>query len=171
MTLLKINRGKESALPKYYNDGWIYFCTDTGSFLIDHENPLNNNLITRTKINADHADKIYYTQNEEPPESVPDDTLWIDMDEEIFPILKIKKNGEWITINSTENKANKEHFHKTSDITEGILNIEQGGTNYNSMYDIQSESSAILRYRPSGLVPQETYPTQNQNGAIYWMYE
>lgn len=111
-----------------------------------------------------------------------------------MPILKIKKDGKWITIGSIDaktldnkpasyfaaaydveqledNKANKEHFHKTSDITEGILNIEQGGTNYSSMYDTQSESSATLRYRPSGLVPQETYPDQDQNGAIYWIYE
>ena len=107
MSLLKINRGKESDLPENYNDGWIYFCTDTGSFLIDHENPFDNTII-RTKINAEHTDKIYYTQNEEPPDNVPDGTLWIAMDEEISEDQKyeyITEEYAKVIINNLLNEA------------------------------------------------------------------
>lgn len=79
MSLFKVNRGNESNLPSKLTDGWAYFCTDTGSFLIDHYD--STNTLVRSKINAEYADKLRYVQNEEPIDA-PEGTLWIDLDAE-----------------------------------------------------------------------------------------
>lgn len=79
MSLFKVNRGNEANLPTTLTDGWAYFCTDTGSFLIDHYD--STNTLVRSKISAEYTDKIRYVQNEEPTD-VPDGTLWLDMDAE-----------------------------------------------------------------------------------------
>lgn len=77
MSLFKVNRGNEVNLPNELTDGWVYFCTDTGSFFIDHYD--STNALIRSKINAEHADKLRYIQGEEPADA-PEGTLWIDMD-------------------------------------------------------------------------------------------
>lgn len=51
MALFKVCRGSEANLPSVLNDGWAYFCTDTGNFYIDHYDA-DTNLI-RSQINAD----------------------------------------------------------------------------------------------------------------------
>ena len=63
MALFKILRGNETALPTKKTDGYAYFCTDTGSFFIDHTN--ENNILQRSKISAEYADKLRYVENGE----------------------------------------------------------------------------------------------------------
>lgn len=67
---------------------------------------------------------------------------------------------------SFDEKADLEHIHDVNDITSGILDIEYGGTGYNSIVDTEYNTP---RYRASVLVPEETYPYDN--GVINWMYE
>lgn len=71
MALFKVNRGNESDLPIKLTDGWAYFCTDTGSFLIDHYD--STNTLIRSKINAEYADKLRYVQDGETLELTPQD--------------------------------------------------------------------------------------------------
>lgn len=61
MSLFKVSRGSESNLPSQKTDGWAYFCTDTGSFWIDHKDA--NNVLVRSKISANFADKLRYIEN------------------------------------------------------------------------------------------------------------
>ena len=94
MSLFKVNRGNEANLPAKLTDGWAYFCTDTGSFLIDHYD--STNTLIRSKINAEYADKLRYVQNEEPVDA-PDGTLWIDLDAEGF----VDSGGTSVFIDTT----------------------------------------------------------------------
>lgn len=71
MSLFKVNRGNESDLPIKLTDGWAYFCTDTGSFLIDHYD--STNTLIRSKISAEYADKLRYIQNGETLELTPEE--------------------------------------------------------------------------------------------------
>lgn len=61
MSLFKVLRGSESNLPTNKTDGWAYFCTDTGSFWIDHLD--SNNTLIRSKISAKFADKLRYVED------------------------------------------------------------------------------------------------------------
>lgn len=61
MSLFKVLRGSESNLPTQKTDGWAYFCTDTGSFWIDHLD--SNNTLVRSKISANFADKLRYVKD------------------------------------------------------------------------------------------------------------
>ena len=49
-------------MPIVKHDGWAYFCTDTGSFFIDHLDA--NNEVVRSKISAEYADKLRYEKDE-----------------------------------------------------------------------------------------------------------
>ena len=69
MALFKVNRGNEANLPSKLTDGWAYFCTDTGSFLIDHYD--STNTLVRSKISAEYADMLRYVQNGETVELTP----------------------------------------------------------------------------------------------------
>lgn len=69
MSLFKVNRGNESDLPIKLTDGWAYFCTDTGSFLIDHYD--STNILIRSKINSEYADKLRYIKDGETIELTP----------------------------------------------------------------------------------------------------
>lgn len=71
MSLFKVNRGNESDLPIKLTDGWAYFCTDTGSFLIDHYD--STNTLIRSKISAEYADKLRYIQDGETFELTPEE--------------------------------------------------------------------------------------------------
>ena len=64
------------------------------------------------------------------------------------------------------NKSNIDHTHDTSDITSGVLDVEYGGTGYDSIVDT---TYTTPRYRASALVSIETIP--DNNGIINWMYE
>ena len=48
MALFKVNRGNRATLPQTKNDGYAYFCTDTGEFYIDYKvgNTVQRRLIT-----------------------------------------------------------------------------------------------------------------------------
>lgn len=61
MSLFKVCRGAEGNLPATLTDGYAYFCTDTGSFYIDHKN--TSNTLVRSKISAKYADKLRYVKN------------------------------------------------------------------------------------------------------------
>lgn len=63
-------------------------------------------------------------------------------------------------------KADLEHVHDLDDITIGVLDVEHGGTGYNSIVDTTYRTA---RYRASALVRTETYP--DDNGVIHWVYE
>lgn len=56
MALFKVCRGNETDLPSAKNDGWAYFCTDTGNFYIDHID--SSGALVRTQINASCANKL-----------------------------------------------------------------------------------------------------------------
>lgn len=71
MALFKVNRGNEANLPFKLTDGWAYFCTDTGSFLIDHYD--STDTLVRSKVNAEYADKLRYVQDGETLELTPQD--------------------------------------------------------------------------------------------------
>lgn len=70
MALFKVFRGDETNLPASMNDGWAYFCTDTGNFYIDWDNGEN---LVRTQINANYANKLQYRDDEELVEINPQD--------------------------------------------------------------------------------------------------
>lgn len=61
MSLFKVCRGAEGNLPTIKTDGYAYFCTDTGSFYIDHKNA--SNVLVRSKISANYADKLRYVKD------------------------------------------------------------------------------------------------------------
>ena len=61
MSLFKVLRGSEARLPTQKTDGYAYFCTDTGSFWIDHLD--SNNTLIRSKISANFADKLRYIED------------------------------------------------------------------------------------------------------------
>jgi hypothetical protein len=69
VSLFKVNRGNEANLPTNLTDGWAYFCTDTGSFLIDHYD--STNTLVRSKISAKYADMLRFEQNGETIELNP----------------------------------------------------------------------------------------------------
>lgn len=69
MSLFKIARGSEANLPTTKTDGWAYFCTDTGSFWIDHKDA--DDILVRSKISANFADKLRYMKDEETIELDP----------------------------------------------------------------------------------------------------
>jgi hypothetical protein len=69
LSLFKISRGSEANLPIKKTDGWAYFCTDTGSFWIDHYDA--NNTLVRSKISANFADKLRYVKGGETIELDP----------------------------------------------------------------------------------------------------
>ena len=73
MALFKVNRGNEANLPSKLTDGWAYFCTDTGSFLIDHYD--STNTLVRSKVNAEYADMLRYVQNGETVELTPEEII------------------------------------------------------------------------------------------------
>lgn len=60
MALFKVLRGDESNLPATLNDGWAYFCSDTGNFYIDWADDAGN--LTRTQVNANYAGKLKYEE-------------------------------------------------------------------------------------------------------------
>ena len=69
MSLFKVLRGSEANLPTKKTDGWAYFCTDTGSFWIDHKDA--NDTLVRSKISANFADKLRYIKDGETVELDP----------------------------------------------------------------------------------------------------
>lgn len=69
MSLFKVSRGSEANLPTKKTDGWAYFCTDTGSFWIDHTDA--NDELVRSKISANFADKLRYVADGETVELDP----------------------------------------------------------------------------------------------------
>lgn len=62
MALFKVYRGNETNLPAAMNDGWAYFCTDSGNFYIDW---FNGSALTRTQINANYASNLKYLDGDE----------------------------------------------------------------------------------------------------------
>ena len=67
LALFKVFRGDETNLPASMNDGWAYFCTDTGNFYIDWDNGEN---LVRTQINSNYANKLRYMDDEELVEKI-----------------------------------------------------------------------------------------------------
>jgi hypothetical protein len=60
----------------------------------------------------------------------------------------------------------QEHTLSANKITSGILDVERGGTGYESIIDTEYTTA---RYRASALAPIETTP--DDNGIINWTYE
>lgn len=82
MSLFKVNRGNEIHLPTKKTDGWAYFCTDTGAFLIDHYD--STNTLVRSKVNAEYADKLRYIKNGETVELSPQNIAINDIDYDTY---------------------------------------------------------------------------------------
>ena len=62
MALFKVLRGQEANLASQpLNDGWAYFCSDTGNFFIDHTNTAGS--LVRSQINADAAYALRYSKD------------------------------------------------------------------------------------------------------------
>jgi hypothetical protein len=59
-----------------------------------------------------------------------------------------------------------EHTLSANKITSGILDVERGGTGYDSIVDTEYTTT---RYRASALVSTEATP--DYNGTINWTYE
>lgn len=108
MSLFKVNRGNESNLPIKLTDGWAYFCTDTGSFLIDHYD--STNTLVRSKINAEFADKLRFDHHGEMIEITAED------------------------INDAMSRVDTHKHNAGTDITSGILPVARGGTGNGSGY-------------------------------------
>lgn len=108
MSLFKVNRGNESNLPIKLTDGWAYFCTDTGSFLIDHYD--STNTLVRSKINAEYADKLRFDHHGEMIEITAED------------------------INDAIYRVDNHKHDAATDITSGILPVARGGTGNGSGY-------------------------------------
>lgn len=62
MALFKVYRGNETNLPTSMNDGWAYFCTDTGNFYIDWTSESG---LIRTQVNANCANNLRYLDGNE----------------------------------------------------------------------------------------------------------
>ena len=65
-----------------------------------------------------------------------------------------------------DEKADLGHVHDLDEIISDVLDVEHGGTGYNSIIDT---TYSAARYRASALVRTETYPYDN--GVINWVYE
>ncbi len=123
MSLFKVSRGSEANLPSQKTDGWAYFCTDTGSFFIDHLD--SSDTLVRSKISANFADKLRYIQDGETVELNPDD---------IATHIENKDNPHGVTV-AQIGAATADHKHDAStDITSGILPVSRGGTGNNFGY-------------------------------------
>lgn len=121
MALFKILRGSETALPENKIDGYAYFCTDTGSFFIDHqvevkkEDGTSEIIIARSKISANCADKLRYLKDGEICEIEPKDIVTT------INILDIIKNVElpYFTLKD-EITGNPHKLH----ISNGVLMLD-----------------------------------------------
>lgn len=85
--------------------------------------------------------------------------------ERMWQNILIKLNN-YATQAALDGKADSEHEHSATNITTGILDIEHGGTGYDSIVDT---TYTVARYRASALDSTETIPVDN--GIINWMYE
>ena len=83
MALFKVYRGHEDNLPTTKTDGYAYFCTNTGSFYIDHKD--TSGVLVRSKISARYADKLRYVQDGE--------TIEIDASEVLTASNAVEKLG------------------------------------------------------------------------------
>ena len=58
LALFRVCRGNESNLPATMNDGWAYFCTDTGNFYIDWAD--DQGALYRVQINSNYSNSLRY---------------------------------------------------------------------------------------------------------------
>ena len=73
MALFKVFQGNEAGLPKTLTDGYCYFLKDKHYFYIDHKN--SSNVLVRSKLSAEFADKLRYTKNGTEIEISPEEIL------------------------------------------------------------------------------------------------
>lgn len=104
-----------------------------------------------------------HTANTENPHGVTKEQVGLANVDNTSDIEKPISNATQEALNE---KANSEHVHNASHITDGILEVAYGGTGYDSIVDTEYTTP---RYRASALVAAETIPSEN--GIINWMYE
>ena len=73
MAIFIVCRGAEANLPSTKTDGYAYFTTDTGVFYIDHKD--SSNTLVRSKISAEYAEKLRYSDGSDTIEIDPSDIL------------------------------------------------------------------------------------------------
>lgn len=64
MAIFKILRGKEVDIPQLKNDGYCYYCIDTGNYYIDYLDR-DSNEVVRGKISVGCADSLKYIEDGE----------------------------------------------------------------------------------------------------------
>lgn len=60
MALFKISKGNKKNLPTKLTEGYAYFCEDTHEFYIDHYDPANNKILTRSLIRGETPNIIWH---------------------------------------------------------------------------------------------------------------
>ena len=104
-----------------------------------------------------------HTSNTENPHGVTKEQVGLANVDNTADIEKPISNAMQSALNK---KADREHQHYASDITDGILGVAYGGTGYDSIVDTEYTTA---RYRASTLDSTEIIPVDN--GIINWVYE
>lgn len=117
------------------------------------------------KLNSFVSNEIFndHVENKENPHEVTKEQIGLSDVDNTADLDKPISNAMQVALDT---KADFEHAHDTGDITSGILDVEHGGTGYESIID---NTYTMPRYRASALVSIETTP--DDNGVINWLYE
>jgi hypothetical protein len=118
-----------------------------------------------TKLNSFVSNEVFndHIENKDNPHEVTKEHVGLGDVDNTADIDKPISNAMQAAL---DDKADSDHAHDAADITSGILDVEHGGTGYNSVID---DVYTTPRYRASALVSTETDPVDN--GIINWMYE
>lgn len=118
-----------------------------------------------TKLNGFVVNEAFesHIDNKENPHEVTKEQIYLG---DVDNTADLDKPISYATQAALDEKAAYEHTHDVDDITSGILDVEHGGTGYDSFID---NTYTTPRYRASALVPIETDPVDN--GVINWVYE
>ena len=182
MSLFKISRGSETNLPSQKTDGWAYFCTDTGSFWIDHKDA--NDTLVRSKISANFADKLRYVEDGETVELNPSEIATNTYVDNVAKTKADKSQGIFYiegggTIDTTNKVSAWTGSHE--DITEyfdgltiaykiGVAGNSKTTLNINNLGAIQVRkgTSAFTTHLQVNTVVHLTYTTVS--GVGYWVW-
>ena len=182
MSLFKVLRGSEANLPSQKTDGWAYFCTDTGSFWIDHKD--SNNTLVRSKISANFADKLRYVEDGEIVEINPSEIATNTYVDNVAKTKADKSQGIFYiegggTIDTTNKVSAWTGSHE--DITEyfdgltiaykiGVAGNSKTTLNINNLGAIQVRkgTSAFTTHLQVNTVVHLTYTTVS--GVGYWVW-
>ena len=129
MALFKICRGLEENLPESLTNGYAYFCTNTGSFFIDHLD--TNGSLVRSKISANYADKLRFKDGDTTIEIDPSQILTHENYAEVIGAATVDNGG----LMSATDKAK-------------LDGIQEGATNSVTTISSQLSPAEILALEP-----------------------